>query len=99
MVKLEIVNVEGYLYVLEDTNGNKYRMNLDFWDIEEKPQIGDYMQISAQLLNPKYAGYSSNYTFGDLKSIYGKKNIEIDDIDVIVIEKNKKEIFLKRLYG
>ena len=82
-----------------DKNNNKYELNLEFNDIEEQPQIGDYIYISAELLNPKYAGYSTSYTFGKLENKYGKENIEIDDIDVIKVKTKKLEIYLKRLYG
>jgi len=35
---------------------------------------GDYIHISAELLNPRYAGYSTSYTFGNLNNKYGKDN-------------------------
>ena len=99
MIKLKIENQNKYIYNLMDKNNNRYELNLEFNDIEEKPQIGDYIYISAELLNPKYAGYSTSYTFGKLENKYGKENIEIDDIDVIKVKTKKLEIYLKRLYG
>ena len=99
MIKLKIENQNKYIYNLMDKNNNKYELNLEFNDIEEQPQIGDYIYISAELLNPKYAGYSTSYTFGKLENKYGKENIEIDDIDVIKVKTKKLEIYLKRLYG
>ena len=99
MMKLEIINKNSYVYDLKDEEGNNYSFNLEFFDIEESPKIGDYIYISAELLNPRYGGYSTNYTFGGLENKYGKENIELTDIDVIKIKTNKKEIYLKRLYG
>ncbi len=99
MVKLKIINISNYDYELEDMKDNKYTLNLEFLDIEEKPEVGDYISISAELLNPRYAGYSSNYTFGSLDNEYGRKNISPIDIDTIKLEKDSKEILLKRLYG
>lgn len=55
--------------------------------------------MNKELLNSKYEGYSTIYTFGDLKSKYGKTNISLDDIDVIKVILDKTEIYLKRLYG
>ena len=99
MVKLKINNISNYDYELEDMEENKYTLNIEFLDIEEKPKVGDYISISAELLNPRYAGYSTNYTFGSMDSEYGKDNLSPLDIDVIKLEIDKKEILLKRLYG
>ena len=99
MIKLKILNKNNYQYNLEDENEQNYILNLDFFDLDEKPNIGDYIYINKELLNSKYAGYSTSYTFGSLKNKYGKENISINDIDVIKIVIDKKEIYLKRLYG
>ena len=34
-----------------------------------------------------------------MESKYGKQGISLNDVDVIKLEKDGKEIFLKRLYG
>ena len=99
MIKLKIENQDGYVYNLKDENGNDYIINLEFFDIESKPKIGDFLNFHAELLNPEYEGFSTSYTFGNLENIYGKKDIQIDDIDVIKIQIDEKEIDLKRLYG
>ena len=84
---------------VKDEKENKYTLNLDFFDIEESPKVGDYIYISAELLNPKYAGYSTSYTFGKLENKYGKENVSMNDIDVIKVVTNNLEIYQKRLYG
>ena len=99
MIKMEIVKKDNYIYELKDEKENKYTLNLDFCDIEESPKVGDYIYISAELLNPKYAGYSTSYTFGKLENKYGKENISMNDIDVIKVVTNNLEIYQKRLYG
>ena len=99
MVKLEIVENDNYTYKLKDNQENNYQFVFEFYDIEEKPVKGDFINMSAELLNKKYAGYSTNYAFGSMDNKCGKKDIETDDIDVIMIEKNGLEIYLKRLYG
>lgn len=99
MIKLEVFNKSDYIYNLKDENGNNYILNLEFFDIKEKPKIGDYIYLCAELLSQKYDGYNTSYTFGSLESKYGKENISIDDVDVIKVVINKKEIYLKRLYG
>ena len=99
MIKLKIVNKDSYNYDLKDEDEYNYNLNLDFWDIKEKPKIGDYIYINKELLNSKYDGYSISYVFGSLQSKYGKENILLDDIDVIKVVINKTEAYLKRLYG
>ena len=99
MTKLKIVDKKNYEYNLEDENNNKYNLVLDFFDIKDKPKIGDYIYMRKDLLNPKYDGYSTRYVFGNLENKYGKENISIDDIDVIKVVMDDLEIYLKRLYG
>lgn len=99
MIKLKIVNIDGYQYYLEDEDKHNYIFNLEFLDVEEDIKVGNFINISAELLNPRYAGYSTNYTFGSLESKYGKDKIKLNDIDVIKIETEDKEIYLKRIYG
>lgn len=99
MVKLKIVNIDGYKYNLKDEERHNYIINLEFLDIEKKLEIGNYIYINKELLNPKHESYSTSYTFGSLENKYGKENISINDIDVIKIILDKKEIYLKRLYG
>ncbi len=99
MVKLKIINKDNYLYKLVDDRENNYEFSFEFFDIESSPEIGDYISISAELLNPSYAGYSTLYTFGSLDNPCGKSNIDSNDIDVIKVITENKEIVLKRLYG
>lgn len=99
MKKLKIENKKKYEHILTDEQGKKHIINLEFFDIENKPQIGDYIYINEELLNPKYDGFSTSYTFGNLKNKYGRKDILKEDIDVIKIETDGLEIYLKRLYG
>lgn len=99
MIKLEVLEKDKYLYKLQDKEGNEYILNLEFFDLIDKPNVRDYIYLNSELLNPKYDGYSTNYTFGSLDNQYGKKNILKDDFDVIKIEMKNKKIYLKRLYG
>ncbi len=99
MIRLKIVNIDGYKYNLEDRNRRNFIIVLDFFEVEKKPQVGNYIYINKELLDSKYEGYSTSYTFGSLESKYGKENISINDIDVVKVVIDKMEIYLKRLYG
>ena len=99
ILKLIIKDINGYEYIFEDEYNNEFKFNFEFLDIEKPLQIKDELDINSELLNPEYEGYSTNYTFGSLDSIYGRNNLSLDDIDVIKVVTDKKEIYLKRLYG
>lgn len=101
MVKLKIIEKNKENYKLISKNKNVYELTLQFFDIndEEKPDVNDYINISAELLNPMYKEYTTFLAFGKLDNICGKPDISLNDMDVIKIEKNNEEIVLKRLYG
>ena len=99
MVKLEIINKKEGLYYLKDSKNNNYEFSMEFYDIDESPKIGDYLELSAELLNSMYAGYSVLYTFGNLKNPCGRNTTNMNNIDIIKLIMKNKEIILKRLYG
>ncbi len=99
MEKLKVLEINNKVYKLEAENGNIYNIVLDFVDTEYIASVGNYIHINKELLNNKYDGYSTFYTFGNLQSKYGRENLQLDDIDIIKIENEDKEIYLKRLYG
>lgn len=99
MVKLEIINKKEGLYYLKDSKNNNYEFSMEFYDIDESPKIGDYLELSAELLNPRYAGYSTLYVFGNLENPCGRNTINMNNIDIIKLIVENKEIILKRLYG
>lgn len=100
MVKLKVESVKDkYVYKLVNDINEEYQFNLEFVDLETLPKENDYIYMSAELLNPRYAGYSTLYTFENLEHKCGKANITLDDIDVIKLVVDNKEIYLKRLYG
>lgn len=99
MKRLKIEKIENYEYLLEDEDKKSYSLNLEFFDLEENIKNGDYIHIDEKLLDKNYDGYSYSYAFGSLDSKYGKNNISLNDTDVIKLETQKKEIYLKRLYG
>ncbi len=95
----KIEEKDEYLYRLRSDKGEIVTLGLNFLDIDVEPKEKDYIYINAELVNPKYEGYSTFYTFGDMKSIEGRDNLELDDVDVIKLIISGKEIYLKRLYG
>ena len=40
MIKLIIENIDGYNYTLKDNDNNRYKINIEFYDIGELPTLG-----------------------------------------------------------
>ena len=99
VVKLRIVEINGYNYEVLDQSGQSYKLNLEFIDVFDQPKENDYIVMEDCLLNPRYEKYSSSYTFGPLDSKYGKENVTQADPDQISIIVDDEETVLKRLYG
>ena len=88
MVKLKIVEKNGYDYVLEDIKGKKYNLNIDFYVNENIPKIGDHIY-----LNEKIVKEINIYTFGPIN---GNK---VKEDELIKIVSDDKEYYLQRYYG
>ena len=99
MIRLKVEKKEKNHYILRDEKNNEYCLNLEFFDIENEPKENDYINLSAELLNPRYIEYTTFFSFGKLDHICGKKDISLRDTDLIKVEMDEKEIYLKRLYG
>ena len=88
MIKTVIISINNYDYVLSDGN-NSYNLNLEFYDLDNKLNIGDIIYIPSKLLKN-----NSVYTYGKINE-NKKENID----EYIKIISNNKEIYLQRYYG
>ena len=88
MIKTEILNIDSYDYILSD-GINNYKLNLEFYDLDNKLNIGDTMYIPKKLLIN-----NGVYTYGKINE-NKKENID----EYIKIISNNKEIYLQRYYG
>ena len=94
MMKLIIIDKNNKLYTLKDINNKIHKLQFDFKDIKEIPNIGDTITISEKLLDKTNEEYSAFYTFGPLDNT--NKTEEKDKLTIIT---NSNIIVLKRLYG
>ena len=88
MIKTEIISINNYDYILSDGNSNYY-LNLEFYDLDNKLNIGNIIYIPSKLLKN-----NSVYTYGKINKDR-KENID----EYIKIISNNKEIYLQRYYG
>ena len=79
MNKLIIENIDGYNYILKDTNNKSYNINIEFYDIDVLPKVGDIIYINNKLLNKINNNVVS---FGKLDGIYGRKITDENDEDM-----------------
>ena len=96
MNKLIIESIDGYNYILRESNNKSYNINIEFYDIDVLPKEGDIIYINNKLLNKINNNVVS---FGKLDGIYGRKITDENDEDVIGISIHDKVIYLKRYYG
>ncbi len=95
MEKLMIVKKDNYEYVLKDTNNKEYQFNIEFYNVEKLPEVGDFLFMSEKLLQEKNAVLSLDC----LESEYGRKIESADDDDIVVLMIKEEKIYLKRVYG
>ena len=89
MIKLKIVEVDEYDYTLEDIDNGKYNLNIEFYEFENIPKIGDYICLSEKILSEV-----TLYSFGPLNN-----SEEITEDELIKIVSNEGEYYLQRYYG
>lgn len=93
MKKLEIEKIDGYNYYLKDSDNCKYKINIEFYDVLDKINIGDIIYINERLLKEQIL------SFGLLNSIYGRTIKDSNDVDIAILKISSKTIYLKRIYG
>lgn len=89
VIKLTIVKNDEYAnYIVEDSSGKSYDVNINFMEIE-KPQVGTIIYMDESVLNENV---SLNYGPVNNEALKDEKEIML-----IVIDGNKK--YLQRYYG
>ena len=88
MIKTVIISINNYDYVLSDGKNN-YNLNFEFYDLDNKLNIGDIIYIPKKLLVN-----NSVYTYGKIN-----ENKKENTDEYIKIINNNKEIYLQRYYG
>ena len=95
-VDLVIERINDYKYFLKDSDMNEYILNMEFYDIDKLPKVGDKINMHKNMVN-NLDNYL--YSFGNIDGIYGKKIDNLLDEDIIVLLIDNKKIYLKRFYG
>ena len=96
MKKLIVSKIDDYQYVLKETANDKiYRYSLEFYNLDKKLKIGDYIFVHDELLQER----NQLLCFDTLNSKYGRKINSSFDKDLIVLMINNEKIYLKRVYG
>ena len=88
LIKLRIVDINDYNYILELPNGEKIIKNINFY-VGNKLEVNNYIYMSEAIIKEK-----NIFQYG---TIYDLKKININEI--IKIETSEKEYYLQRYYG
>lgn len=95
MKKLIITKKDNYEYILKDIENNEYHFNIEFYNIEKNPEVGDYLYISENILQEN----NTFLNFDILESEYGRKIESANDDDIVALIVSGEKIYLKRVYG
>lgn len=96
MLKLVIESIDGYWYLLKDQDNKFYKVNIEFYDLDTLPQVGDVLYGHSKLLQEMDQHAVS---FGKLDGIYGRVVLDENDKDIIGVNIGGNMIYLKRYYG
>lgn len=88
MIKLRVVNINGYDYTLESPTGERVVKNIEFY-VENKPKINNYIYISKKVVEEP------------IMLQYGLVNDvnHINTNEIIKLIDDGKEYFYQRYYG
>ncbi len=95
MKKLIITKKDNYEYTLKDMDNNEYQFNIEFYNIKNNPEVGDYLFMSEKILQDN----NSLLSFDVLESEYGRKIENANDDDILILILKEEKIYLKRVYG
>jgi len=102
MKKFKILQVANCDYTLESETGKIYNLSFQFYDTMS-PQKGEYISFSEKLLNKKADEWMWHYNFGNFSNTCGRhitmENINDNLNEVLIIERDNQNLYLKRLYG
>ena len=93
MQKLIINKIDNYNYELQDKDDNIYNINIEFYDLYKKIQVGNVLYMDEELLKEKMLN------FGSLDNECGKVITDSADKDIVVLVINDEKNYLKRIYG
>lgn len=91
MIKLKIIGIEEYNYILENNN-NTCNLNIEFLG-DKIPTINDIIYINEKILKEK-----NLYVYGPLNSKYSR-NINVTEEELIKVITPNEEYYLQRYYG
>ncbi len=92
MNKVVIQNIDNYVYTL-NCNNKIYKINIEFYDLEKNPQVGDILLLSDKSLN------EHSLNIGSLDNEAGHIINDVYDDDLVVLIRDNNKTFLKRIYG
>lgn len=94
MLKCQISQKDNYIYTLKDNNDNIYHLNMDFYGLTEKPQVGDYIYLDSELLKTNIPLY-----FEVVTNANQNRFSALSPQEIICLNHKNQKIYLVRVYG
>jgi hypothetical protein len=102
MKRFEILKGEDCDYTLADEIGIVHKISLTFYDITP-PLAGEFINFSEILLDKKVQEGIIHFHFGKFSNPSGRhivpENMHEHMDEILIIESNDRQFYLKRLYG
>ncbi len=86
LIELKVENIEDYNYTLKH-NEDTYNKNIEF-NTNTKPEVGDIIYINQNALN------GDMLTYGYINSLS-----DINDNNILILERDEGKIYFQRYYG
>ena len=90
MITLYVEKIDNYNYYLKDDKNNNYLLNIELYNTIEKIEISDIIYIDGSLLN-----INIPLSF----ELLNNTNTKVNKKEIMIIKKNNKILYLKRIYG
>ena len=99
MKKLMLIDNTNNNYVFADENSIIYRITMWFENFASKPQPGDYMFISEQVLDD-HEEINTSKTYGPFTTLgYARKPENMTERDFVVVVNDDGMVVWQRYYG
>lgn len=101
LLQITEIGIYGSYYLRAVDDKQEHKLIFEFYNLEEKPRVGDYLIMPPELLDRRSKSFSQPYAFSaDLQSRYGRDLEDMNmDTEIAVLTSDNRGILLKRLYG
>ena len=94
MIKCVIEKIEDYNYTLCDIDNEMHALNMDFYGLKNKPNVGDCLYIKEEILMSQVPLY-----FEIMPNLNKEAFLRLNEKEFLLLVIENQEYYLKRVYG